>query len=351
MATAAMAAEDNVQVIASPPFYVNVDSIKPSTKGVDVSRLLSAPMPAAPPKNEFETNAEYGERVRKAAAKLLPPGIGPDSMLAVIHPASQFPPKWRGGTDTIKTSYNAETEAMTVKLDSWLFGLPLKRETKSTGRYVSQNGFGTKITVTKLTEHETWIGIDEGSKTNIHDLSFIFRVPRSDAQRVKSNLAILLLGQPSTPFFTKESTHQNPDMSNPVEVDGVRKSMQLRIDDVWVVDSSTGAVLAKHHRGFLNSDPELAQAPSSFGDCTYPSYHKSEMPNFNLVVEIKFLIRSDGSVESGSITRSTGVPDLDQRALDAFSKCAFKPGTQNGVPVTGSTLVKFHFSDYYAGNY
>jgi len=346
-----MATEDDFQVIASPPFNVNVDNIKPSTKGIDVSRLLSAQMPATPRKSEFETNTEYGERVRKASASSLPHGIGPDSVLAVIQPASQFPPLWRGGNDTIETSYSPETEAMTVKLDNWLSCLPLKREVKPTGRYVAENGFGKKVTVTKLIEREICIGIDEGSKTKIDDLSFIFQVPRTDARRVKSNLAILLLGQPSTPFFAEESSHKNPDMSDPVEVDSIRKSIQLRIDDVWIIDSSTGAVLAKHHRSFLNSDPKLAQPPSSLGGCSYPQYHKSEMPNFDLVVEMKFLIRSDGSIESGSIAKSTGVPDLDQRALKTFSKCAFKPGMQNGVPVSGNALVRFHFSDYYAGNY
>ena len=115
-----------------------------------------------------------------------------------------------------------------------------------------ENSFGRKVTVTKLKERETCIGLDESSKAPMDNLSFIFEVPRSDARRVKSNLAILLIGQPASPFFTEETIHKNPSMSDPFEVDSVQKYMRLRVDDVWIVDSSTGAVLAKHRRGFLN---------------------------------------------------------------------------------------------------
>lgn len=51
-------------------------------------------------------------------------------------------------------------------------------------------------------------------------------------------------------------------------------------------------------------------------------------------VWIKSLIYKDGTVRENRVMKSSGIEALDKAALDAAPKCVFKPGIQNGKPVT-----------------
>ena len=182
---------------------------------------------------------------------------------------------------------------------------------------------------------------------------FAVDLPRKDAPKHKSRLAIAIIGSLAAPFAKTERSHDKPTMRQPLESNIVRRSLTISVEDVWLIDSGTGQVLAKSRSPLTNSTPSLVGGfhYTLDGGCKHPDYRKSELPNFELVVELDVGVSADGHVTDVAVKRSTGVEVLDKRTADAVLRCKFNPATKDGQPTDGRTTVKFHFSDYYAGNY
>lgn len=340
------------QVFATPPFSLQDDVIKTNSKGVDVESILAKALKKKPPiKTEYETNSDFEGRLAKFSEEAFPKQIAAGNRFAIIKPLGSFPLLWRGGNPTVETRYSAETENMTVRLYSHSLCLPLKRSTKSKRQYSASNRFGQKVTVVEVDEFETCIYLEENSATKIDDLTFNLSISKKDAHKVTHSLSFVIIGKLAPPYASEEREHEQPKMDSPIEINSITKSLAMQIDDVWIVDIASGKVLAKHKSSFRDSDPSLAERLDSRGGCNYPTYRKSELPNFNLVVELEYFVKSDGTIEYSSIKKSTGIDELDKRALQSISGCRFRPGTKDGVAVDGATIVKFHFDDYHAGNY
>jgi TonB family protein len=341
-----------VAVHALPPFAITDDTIKPGTKGLDVERTLaSALKQQAPVKSEFETNAEFSERLKKFAVRALPAQISNGGFFAVVQLASSLPPLWLGGNAATEITYSPETEVLSVTLDSWLGCLPLRRVTTPKRKYTAKNGFGQQVTVLEAEVSETCIGISDSSPSPIDDISFSIDVSRGDAPKLKPRLAFALIGKAVPPFAKSEDSHDKPTMKQPLELHTRQRSLVMELVDVWLVDIGTGSVLAKHMTPLTNSKPSLLGGFRSINGCSHPSYGKSEVPNFDLVVELAVSVKFDGSITETSVSRSTGIPSLDSRAVDAVSKCKFKPGTKDGQPMDGVAVVKFHFDSSHAHGY
>lgn len=347
LATISEAQVDSLVFVKSnPSFYLTDDALKANSKGLDVEVTIGTLLKLKPPvKTEFETNLEFETRLKKFSEKVFSSKNGFANRIAVIHPASAFPLLWRGGNPSIESEYNAETEIMSVKFDSWLGCLPLKRTFKFKRQYAAINAFGHKVNVVEADEHETCLGFDSVGSTLLNDLSFRFRIAKIDAPSVKNFLGIVVIGQIVPPYVTEEHEHEYPTIKSPVELHSVKRSLNLKVDDVWIINMASGAVLSKHNSLFSNSEPAIDENFSSIGPCQSPIYWKSELPDFNRVVTLEFFIRSDGSVASSSIKKSSGVDSLDKRAIESISRCRFKSGTKNGVSSEGVATVKFHFGE------
>ncbi|RYZ08460.1 MAG: energy transducer TonB [Myxococcales bacterium] len=69
--------------------------------------------------------------------------------------------------------------------------------------------------------------------------------------------------------------------------------------------------------------------------CRLPQYPKrSEEKGEEGVVVLRFLVGTDGAVQSAQLVSSSGFERLDTAAREAFMKCKFTPGTVDGVSVT-----------------
>jgi TonB family protein len=126
--------------------------------------------------------------------------------------------------------------------------------------------------------------------------------------------------------------------------------LNLQVDDLWIVNSNSGVVLAKVKTPYFNSAPTLAQKLKSSGECQYPRYQNKELPNNDLVVELELDVGADGGVLGSSIKKSTGISSLDERARVAISGCKFKPARKEGVAVRALGTAKFHFTSRYGRN-
>ena len=67
--------------------------------------------------------------------------------------------------------------------------------------------------------------------------------------------------------------------------------------------------------------------------CRLPQYPKrSEDKGEEGTVVFRFLVGTDGRVQSAQLVRSSGFERLDNAAREAFMQCTFTPGTIDGVP-------------------
>jgi len=341
-------------VIATPPFSLADDSLKANTKGVDVDKLIATGLKNKPIKSEYETSADFKERLRKFSESHTSGKIGTGSRVAVIQSITAFPTLFPGGHSAVKAEYNAETETMSIEMDEHMSCLPLRRITKPKGQYTATNGLGIKVNVIEVDETETCIGLTEGGAIKKAKLSFSFNVPKKDAPAAKSFLGAVVIGRLALPYAEEEEGQGQPTTKSPIEINRLKRSLLLEVDDVWIINTATGKVFAKEKSLFANSEPTLK---GGFGiglfgrtACSPPNYKKSELPNFDLVVELEFVVDSDGSVLSGSVKKSSGIGDLDNRALKAISGCKFIPGTKDGNPIRAVANVKFNFDSSNAWN-
>jgi periplasmic protein TonB len=67
--------------------------------------------------------------------------------------------------------------------------------------------------------------------------------------------------------------------------------------------------------------------------CRLPQYPKrSEEKGEEGTVVFRFLVGTDGRVQTAQLVRSSGFERLDDAAKEAFMKCTFTPGMVDGVP-------------------
>lgn len=59
---------------------------------------------------------------------------------------------------------------------------------------------------------------------------------------------------------------------------------------------------------------------------------------------MQFLIGVDGTVQDTKVAKSSGNASLDQAAINALSKCRFKPAKVDGKPVEQWREVKYVWS-------
>ena len=76
--------------------------------------------------------------------------------------------------------------------------------------------------------------------------------------------------------------------------------------------------------------------------CEQPQYPKNSQRNEETgTSELLFTIGTDGSVIKAEVAKTSGFRDLDRAAINAISKCKFKPGTVDGKPEQSTTRVAY----------
>jgi TonB family protein len=92
----------------------------------------------------------------------------------------------------------------------------------------------------------------------------------------------------------------------------------------------------------LESGTADRQAKINFQTCTMPTYPaKALAEKRSGTVILKFLVDEDGRAENNELVRTSGSPDLDRVATDAFDKCRFIPAVKAGKPVKDSATVYY----------
>jgi protein TonB len=76
--------------------------------------------------------------------------------------------------------------------------------------------------------------------------------------------------------------------------------------------------------------------------CRIPAYPRASLRNEETgVTVLRFTVKATGHLERVHIVRTSGFRDLDQAALDAFSRCLFVPAAINGKPIETTNTIQY----------
>jgi TonB family protein len=336
---------DKDTVIATPSFSLTDETLKKGQRGVDVEKLISAILKTRPPtKSEFESKADFDLRMTKFSERKFLDDIGPGSRVAVLQSVTAFPVD-DYGQKTVNVQFDAEFEVMTVEMSHQLScDLTLKRSIVPKRQYTATNGFGQKVVVTEVAEAHTCLTFfKETDRVKFPELppSIEFFLSKKDAASAKPNLGVVVIGRLTQPFSEEERSHQRPTGTYPLEKNIVQRSIVLSVEDVWIINTATGVVLAKLETPLPNAlfvHPRVIS-----GTCRRPGYDLGEVPDRSAMVEMEFEIDAEGEIRKGAVKQSSGVGDLDSRALAALSRCKFRPDYWGGMPRSSVVNIKFHF--------
>lgn len=85
------------------------------------------------------------------------------------------------------------------------------------------------------------------------------------------------------------------------------------------------------------------RVPASY--CVKPAYPRDALlAEAAGVVTMRFLIGADGAVQEAKLVKSSGHASLDHAAIEALSKCRFKPAVVDGKLVEQWLQVKYTWS-------
>lgn len=106
------------------------------------------------------------------------------------------------------------------------------------------------------------------------------------------------------------------------------------------VEEATPAIVEKAAPVVQDAPPAKAAGPAKtmarlMKGCRLPQYPKrSEDKGEEGVTVLRFLVGTDGNVQTAQLVSSSGFERLDNAAREAFMKCKFTPGTVDGAVVT-----------------
>jgi hypothetical protein len=228
------------------------------TKAHNLQTILSALKRQKIEKDQFETSAAYAERI---AGSALVGTVAMDSLLAFkFAPMDAFP--------FCKTEYNADASEIFIKCGvagKHFFFLPqevnhiLKSFTVGIGKsddkgsYTASNAFGVKKAVTVRHANGTGLAISNLGDVTVGEHENVLRnleltvpnVPADEARRTLNDVGLLFIVKLAPPFVLKETKAQGPTVSNPVDFTGEYEYLYSNLEELWVINLKSGAVLRR----------------------------------------------------------------------------------------------------------
>lgn len=352
--------ENDRLVVASPSFSLDTETLGKKTKGINAEKLHADMWSKAPKsKSEFESAADFEAKHKKFRESVFSEKLTVDSRFAIIQMTSAFPSlndtPALGDETAIESSYDAETEEMAIKVRIETGCFTLKRASKQKGKYIASNAFGRKVEITELETVELCLDLRKGRSFDIgvaNKAAYLsFLLPRKEAESTSKVLAVAVIGRLVSPYIDEENYAVSGTARDPRSIETQRKILMIGLDDIWVINTTSGAVLAKLKTPFSESVPRLAEELLSSGRCRYPVFSNKEVPSPNLVVELAIDVDAGGILVGSSIQKSSGFGSLDEKVLAGISGCRFSPATKDGKAIRGTGSFKYRFSERHGRNY
>ena len=186
-------------------------------------------------KDEFETTAEYQERLKQSGAQ--------NPFTSKLYAFAAVPTNISYDADN--QTFKLDFEPPTASHNRTYVSLLLKQRAEDMGSYVAQNAFGATFTVGKslVSTYELWLTKAEG----VNECTVTVKADPAEAKTMKPRLRALVVVRPSRPFASVTTTFSEPTFAEPHENMYETAAIYATSLEVRFYDQNTGSVLASCH--------------------------------------------------------------------------------------------------------
>lgn len=185
-------------------------------------------------KDEFETKEAYKKRMQEPYSQKRVSFLKDNEIVVA----------W----DDYSLEYEAETQVMTIKRDSYRGGkkVRIKRASYKEGKYEGSNIFGAKVMVSSYSGRDYGIYALNSKELN---KKVEINIPPDQAKDLKENFGVLfvcgLKKDNQKSYFKKEYTGVTPTYDLPISYDFSAKYICVDIVEIVFFNKKTGAVYAR----------------------------------------------------------------------------------------------------------
>jgi hypothetical protein len=193
------------------------------------------------PKTEFETTADYQQRLANILHQDIAPGVSLESPLPFL-----LNQAFVGSTLPVaKLSYDADSELLKVSISTTSVGqmaeLILKTQGGVVEHYTGQNAFGATVDVSRV--HAEDYGIAFGRNTWLSRSDIRTLIPRDQARMIYSHLRLVLLCRAILPYVTSQFEHLDPTLDSPIDAGINENLLVVEPIELRLYDEQTSQVL------------------------------------------------------------------------------------------------------------
>jgi hypothetical protein len=260
---------------------LSVGNLEPKYHGHDPEELFSV-LSAGRTKGEFETTAEYNQRLIQIENASILGSLTYGSVYAFYVQDSEIDARYDADSRILAVSIELEPIHMErpevcspnlVRLglckgtEHYVGAHAFLSKTKmlSLGEYTGTNSYGAttvvkserrdqfKITFSNLEDFPTQSGLMG------EDICVRLSMDAISAQRAKGNLGVLAVSKLVSPYVTSNLGYHEPTLAEPYKLDSHFNFIHVHILALWVYDKSSGQVLAK----IRGTDKPMALSPEA----------------------------------------------------------------------------------------
>ena len=258
--------------------------VPPGFIGHDAAAVYKALVTTRPSeKSEFETKAQYEERIKGNADRPLFEKLRASSVFAFVVPSGKTATDDQG----LQSTYDADSQSMNIEIgfdsvasdgdfnayyvegvgsySKTMRSLLWHEEYHPQGSYVGSNAFGAKVKVEKGVGTKIGIAFDTATNPVYKPAGYdspaspsprkvSFNVPLEEAKHLKGDLRLLVIATLVEPYTLTDQQHTAPTIDYSYDIDETYEYVKVQINDIWIFGQSTGKVYWK-----LSSDE-----PASF---------------------------------------------------------------------------------------
>lgn len=210
------------------------------------------------PKSEFETTAEYQQRLATILHQEIEPGVTLQSPLPFLLNQDSV----LGSSSLVaRLHYDADSEYLTINISPTIIEkmsvLILKIETGDLGHYTGQNAYGATAEVSRM--HAEGYGITFDRNTWLTRSDIRVSIPRDQARMIYPHLRLVLLCKAIPPYATTRFEHLDPTLDSPIDAGTNENLVAVEPIELRLYDDRTGqvfaalseaAVVAEHRQSF-----------------------------------------------------------------------------------------------------
>jgi hypothetical protein len=191
--------------------------------------LSTQKISTVPPKDEFETTADYEKRIEKLRAEAKPTRT--KFTLVFNEQLSQYDAD--NQTLNIMTLFNKRSG----------FSTALIKSDTQTSSYDATNAFGAVRKVTKISTQSYWLDL----KSNLADEPVIvdLKLDIPTAKSLKESLRTLIYFELSEPYVERDLTQKTPTFNSPTDTVSLTIRYITSPIELWLFNQKTGEIYFK----------------------------------------------------------------------------------------------------------